>query len=398
MEKLKTLKFETISGEFEQVNQEFMRVKIHVCYAGKNRNHSIIEKDVLDKMAETVYGVPVVGELDKEKMKFKGHGGKLEISDEGWKEVKTTIPYGFVDTKTPFTYETVLEKDGITKNEYLTVCAYLWKGRYPELVEVFENGTVKQSMEIAVDSGTWDENYDYFTIHDAHFQALCLLGVEPCFESSKATIGYSLEDNEALYKEMIEKFKQFSLEGGEEEMTDTVETQETVEVDEVVEEVVANEATEDDKPTDTVEESTSDEDVIEDSVVETVVVEDIDYEAKYNELSVEYGKVVAQLDDMKTEFERLQKFEQDTLLAQRKEQENDLFAKFETLSNEEEFIALKESADKYSLEELENMCYAMIGRKTFSLNKKNKVQQPQKLKFNASQDEIKPIPYGGILA
>lgn len=435
MEKMdkKVLKFETMTSNFEQVNEEFMRVKVHVCYAGKNRNYSIIEKDVLDNMAQTVYGVPVVGELDEEAMRFKGHGGKLEISDEGWKEIKTTIPYGFVDPTTPFTYESVLEPDGMTTNEYLTVACYLWKGRYPELVEVFEKNTVKQSMEIMVESGNWDDNWEYFNITKARFQALCLLGVEPCFESSKAMVGYSLENGETLYQEMLDRFKQFTLEttGGEtmpqtEVVQDTqeIETSEVVEetVEEAVEETVVEEEGAEATTEETVEETVEGtpevveevnaelEEAIEEETVETVVEEEVveetvegeetettpeaDYQARIEELETALAEATNELEVVKAENARLAEFEAQVKADIRKEQEEALFAQFASLEGFEGYAELVENAKQYSLEDLETKLFALLGKKNFSMANRPKKQGSAKLSVGTPTAEAKSY-YGG---
>lgn len=435
MEKMdkKLFKFETMTSNFEQVNEEFMRVKVHVCYAGKNRNYSNIEKDVLDNMAQTVYGVPVVGELDEDNMRFKGHGGKLEISDEGWKEIKTTIPYGFVDPTTPFTYESVLEPDGMTTNEYLTVACYLWKGRYPELVEVFENNTVKQSMEIMVESGNWDDDWEYFNITKARFQALCLLGVEPCFESSKATIGYSLKDSDSLYQEMLDRFKQFTLDttGGEtmsetEVMQDTqeIETSEVVEapVEETVEEAVevveneefnaeepANEAEtveeveeEATEATEATEETVAEEEVVEETTVESeeavaseASAQEVDYQARIEELEGALAEVTRELEAVKAENVRLAEFEATVKAEQRKEQEEALFAQFASLEGFEGYAELATNAKQYSLEDLETKLFALLGKKNFSVTNRHKKQAPAKLSVGTPVATEARTYYGG---
>lgn len=421
MEKMdkKVFRFETVTSNFEQVNEEFMCVKVHVCYAGKNRNYSIIEKHVLDSMAQTVYGVPVVGELDEEAMRFKGHGGKIEISDEGWKEIKTTIPYGFVDPTTPFTYESVLEPDGMTTNEYLTVKCYLWKGRYPELVEVFENGVVKQSMEIAVEGGNWDENWEYFNITKARFTALCLLGVEPCFESSKATIGYSLNDKESLYQEMLDRFKQFELEkaGGEIMPEETVQNvqevqeevqveepvQETETIDAVVEETIetAPQPVEDtvveEEVVEEVVESTpaTPEPEIEEAPVDTEDLQVVEYQTRVAELEEALQEAKRELETLKQENERLADFEASVKAEQRKAEQEALFARFESLEGYEGYSELVEKAHQYSLEDLEVKLFALLGRKNFSMTQKPKKSGSAKLSVGATVRNDNEVYYGG---
>ena len=217
------MSFNSMVSDYTVINPEFARVKVYVCYAGKNRNRSEISREVLDKISQSIYGVPVVAEYNKDTNTFKSHGGKLEITDEGMDWVQTTVPYGFVDPQTPVFYEEVTELDGITKNEYLCCYAYLWYKRYPEVESVLrnqDNSPIGQSMEIEVSDYSWSED-DYCVIKDGHFSALCMLGVEPCFESAKVTSRFSKEDIENEYQEMIKSFKKYTLsnfeEGGEEE-------------------------------------------------------------------------------------------------------------------------------------------------------------------------------------
>ncbi|MGL5151619.1 MAG: hypothetical protein ACRC7N_13730, partial [Clostridium sp.] len=89
---IKNLIFNGTMSNFEMVNPEFAKVKVYVCYAGKNRNRSEISREVLDEMAKTIYGIPVVAEYDEVNNCFKGHGGKLEVSDEGIDFIQTTVP------------------------------------------------------------------------------------------------------------------------------------------------------------------------------------------------------------------------------------------------------------------------------------------------------------------
>ena len=211
----KILNFDSMISNYEIINPEFARVKVYVCYPGRNRNRSSIDEQTLNKMAKTIYGIPMVAEYDEENNCFKGHGGKIEITDEGIDFVQTTVPYGFVDPTTPVFYEEVTELDGITKHNYLCCYAYLWYKRYPEVESVLrnqDNKKIGQSMEIQVDSYEIDED-GYCVIKDGCFEALAMLGVEPCFESASVTSKFSQKDN-SIWEDMINTFKKYCIEGG----------------------------------------------------------------------------------------------------------------------------------------------------------------------------------------
>ena len=214
----KILNFNSMISDYEIVNPEFARVKVYVCYAGRNRNFSSISEEVLEDMSKTIYGIPMVAEYDETNNCFKGHGGKVEISDKGIEFVQTTVPYGFVDPVTPVFYEEVTELDGMTKHNYLCCYAYLWYKRYPEVENVLrnqDNSKIGQSMEIHVNSYEFDEE-DYCIIKDGHFSALCMLGVEPCFESASVTSKFSKEESD-VWEEMINSFKKYAVEEEEED-------------------------------------------------------------------------------------------------------------------------------------------------------------------------------------
>ena len=313
------MSFNSMVSDYTVINPEFARVKVYVCYAGKNRNRSEISREVLDKISQSIYGVPVVAEYNKDTNTFKGHGGKLEITDEGMDWVQTTVPYGFVDPQTPVFYEEVTELDGITKNEYLCCYAYLWYKRYPEVESVLrnqDNSPIGQSMEIEVSDYSWSED-DYCVIKDGHFSALCMLGVEPCFESAKVTSRFSKEDIENEYQEMIKSFKKYTLSNFEEGGEEVPEEEKKIEMEEettepkveepVVEEVKAEETPSEEEKSEDFEEEVveetkeeKEEDFAQEDEAEEVK---IDFEAKYNEVVNELNELKASFVDLQGELE-----------------------------------------------------------------------------------------------
>lgn len=383
---MKTFKFETKVDKFEKLNDRFTLATINVCHKGKNRNMSDFSDNAMKTIEDSILCAPVVCEYLKEDECVGGHGGRVVVENNDVRFEPTTFDIGFVDPRTKPHYKQFVERDGKTVNDYLCVDVVLWTGKNDFLKTELEKG-LEQSFEIEVNTGHYEESDGYFKIDDATVLQLCLLGekTEACFHSKVKV--FSADERKVMYQQMLNEFKQFSFEGGDEEMDETV-VETVVEVEELqAEDVEATEV-----------ESKSDDENVEEVEIETEQVEVVDYEAKFNELQVEYGKTISKLDEMTQEFERLQKFEQDILMEKRTASENELFKKFSELENEKEFINLKENANKYSLEEIENICYALVGRKSFSLNKKENIQSTQKLKIDVNQNKTEPIPYGGILA
>ena len=358
----KILSFNSMVSDYEIVNPEFARVKVYVCYAGRNRNHSSIDEEVLQKMSNTIYGVPMVAEYDEDNNCFKGHGGKLEISDDGIDFVQTTVPYGFVGPKTPVFYEEVVELDGITKHNYLCCYAYLWYKRYPEVEKVLrnqDNKKIGQSMEINVDSYEIDDD-GYCVIKDGYFSALAMLGVEPCFESASITSKFSKE-SDSIWEEMILSFKKYTEnnEGGIEmdELKEFNEEEVVEEVEEEDEDFKKKRCSEDEddefKKKKCAEEE--DEDFKKKKCSEEENVEE-DYQAKYEEVNNELISLKAKYSDLQAEYEDLKDkytaLESEVADLRDFALEENVFSKFEVLKNVEGYEAIYNARYDLSEEDL----------------------------------------------
>lgn len=215
------------NGKKKKYNKEFALVDIVLCYAGRNRNMTDMSKEVIADALPSLYGCPIIGEYiykDEENNdgKFGSHGGKIIIDDKGIRFEQTTKPYGFITQEAVDTAEwvTMTEKDGHTEHEYLILrdCV-VWNGRYEELNDILDKKH-NQSMEIKIESGTYDKD-GYFVIDKMNFSAACILGtdVTPCFES--ASIGsvndYALDSFKQQYTEMLDEYKKFTNESHKEE-------------------------------------------------------------------------------------------------------------------------------------------------------------------------------------
>ena len=416
----KILRFNSMVSDYEIVNPEFARVKVYVCYDGKNRNNSYIEKDVLQKMSNTIYGIPMVAEYDEDNNCFKGHGGKLEISDEGIEFIQTTVPYGFVDPKTPIFYEEVVELDGITRHNYLCCYAYLWYKRYPEVESVLrnqENKKIGQSMEINVTSYDIDED-GCCIIKDGYFSALAMLGVEPCFESACVTSKFSKE-SDSIWEEMILSFKKYSKndKGGsivdkEYENEELNETEEDFkkkrcaeeEDEEYKKKKCAEEEDEDFKKKRCAEDEEdfkkkkcSDEE--EDEFKKKRCAEDEDdefkkkkceneedYQAKYEEVNSELISLKAKYSDLQAEYEDLKTkytaLENEVAELRDFALEENVFSKFEVLKNVEGYEEIYNARFELSEEDLVLRLKALAYDNGIIMNKKNNRREKEIKKYS----------------
>lgn len=407
---LEKASFNVSIQNIEKVNPEFAKVKVFVMYPGKNRNHTYISKETVEKMIYSLKNIPVVGEWIEEDKNFGGHGGRLEIDDKGFRFVDTTKPYGVVPSDTEISWETVREKNGIDTHEYLTCTAYLWYGRYPEIEKILNNGA-NQSMEIMINDGYMDDE-GYYVINDATFSALCILGkdsdpdknVEPCFESSSVT-RYTLnrEEFEQEFTEMVNNLK-FTLQNISSSTDDVnINTKEGgVDMDNVTD--VFTEETET-----TEEVTTTEEEVVETTTEETVEVEEtteeVDYaqliqgyEEKINQLTLEIENLQTSYATLEGEVTDLREFKQNTITKEREIAENELFERFSHQLTLEEVQTIKESSSELSLEEVEMKLFALVGKKLAKFSAKPKEKTSIKINIGNDEEIIDEKSYAYIIS
>ena len=387
------------------VNRLMSKCDIKVLYTGKNRNGSMISKDVATQMAETLRGSPIVGYYSTDREDFRDHGHRLILDGDGAKEEVLTIPYGFVSPDAKVWFQVFEDTDDFgekVEREYLMCEGYIWNGQFKEADKILKEGQ-PQSMEIEGSSldGHWANDNktgrDFFIITDAEFSKLCILGddVEPCFEGASITAAntsFSLvedsEDSEfkATLLKMMEELK-FALEGGHDMDNETVVTPVQVEATVVSEEVtetpeieesalITSEtpAEEDFEKKDEEKEETSDDEKKEEEEEEedkqkpksensldtestpSIEQEYAELKSKFETLSADY----AALTDKCAKFEAFYNTELN-------KQKDALIEKFYMLSEEDKKDIIEHKAD-FSLEEIESKLAVICFRKKVNFN------------------------------
>ena len=203
--------------KFQQnFSANYAKVKIYVMAHGRNRNHSEISKESVEKAIMSLGCVPIVGEWKQYEdgtYGFGSHGGKLEITDQSITYTDTTTPYGFTPPNVEYKWETIVEKNGVDSEEYLVCDGYLFAQKYEDQVNYILNNGVWQSMEIEIEDGFFDDE-NYLVVNDFKFSALCILNkssdvdknVEPCFPSANIQSVGSFNKFEKEFKEMLINF------------------------------------------------------------------------------------------------------------------------------------------------------------------------------------------------
>lgn len=388
------------------VNHSFDEAEVRIACLGDNANGSSFSEESFMKALPSLKNIPIVALYKEDEDNFGGHETSYEIKDGDFKVVYNTHPFGVIHESAKQWYEMV-EENGVAKKYLVSECL-LWK-RQKSYDLVKEKGKFSVSMEIEVLRGNFEKGSSIYHIDDFIFTAIAVLGegVAPCFKSAEI----KLFSNNEEYTEMLQAYRQFGLEtfkGGDNvkeevnivEETIVEEVEESV-IEDVAEDTVVEETKEKEVTVDNTVSEESNEDVQEESQEDIQDAEEpqVNYESMYNELQVEYGKVVAELEETKKEFTRLKEFEKKILEEERKENEDRIFAKFSMLEDNDEFKDVKTKASQFSLDELEDMCYKIVGRLAFA--EKAKAKTPKntstKLNFSAEKQEAKPTYYGGIL-
>lgn len=394
-----------IDETYESSN--WLKTKIRTFAFGRNRNGS----DILDssltnftKARSSIGAVPIVAKYNDETDNLEGHNVSMRKNkDDEYEIYYNTDALGFTSPTASFYLEEVNE--GTDANpDYKTYVViedvYLWKrfDATKKIIEWFKEGIAPRvSMEIDQVEGRFDRD-GYFQIHDFVFTGIAALGtdVEPAFPRAEIQT-YTVNEFREELKTLMSELSTYSMqEGGTEQMpteketevvkdektdvVETVEETEVVEVTEVEESQTTEEAKENDTP-DAPEGSTdapksADEETPADDTEEVVektddaedeqkepeeeVEPEVDFEAKFNELSDAHEQLKADYTSLQSELSELQTYK-------RQREESDLKAKFEGKLSDEEFNQVFTELKDEPLENVEEKLFALIGKKNFSI-------------------------------
>ena len=376
--------------------------EIKVLYLGKNRNQSLISKDVAEEMAKTLRGAPIVGYYKDEVGDFRDHGDLITIDGDSISFACQTKPYGFVSPDAKVWFQDFIETDedgAETQRTYLMTTGYLWTGQFEECKSVITEGR-HQSMELDGETleGQWtklaNEKVEFFIVNDAIFSKLCILGkdVEPCFEGAMVTgqtTQFSKNSNfgATLYT-MMNELKEV-LKGGQSKMdTENLSPEFKKKTDEEPEkETPAKnnvEANDDDKKkkctkSDSQAKLEDDKDTSKDNDKQ----EDSNKENKDDDKNKkkDYALLETQFTALKEQMKALQE-KNEELLAFKKQVEtakkDEMIASFYMLSDADKEDVIK-NKDKYSLDDIESKLSVICVRKKVNFNLDDSTENDNKV-------------------
>lgn len=401
------LKYASVSVNFSDFsptdNPGFVRGVCKVAYAGKNRNYSDISKEAFENAEGSVFGIPVVGNWLGDN--YGGHDILIETKGNDIVFKDKTVPYGFVPQDANPRWVDVEDENGNSKS-YYTVDVVLWQERYPEEVQFIIDNGANQSMEIMVQDGDWDDNWDYFEIKDFYYSALCLLGkdededgvkgdndVEPCFEDADVTIGeFSMSDK---FKKDLFAIRT-AFEGGEKVEDEKTTTTEIEEFEEDIEDVETEEEIIEENPVEIKKEEESEEvgevEIAEDVVdgeEETIEEEVVDYELKFNDLKLEYRELAIKVESLEEENKTLSQYKEEKEQEILDTQKDNIISDYALILDEDEISLINSKKSEFSLVELESELSKAFAKNELDKAKSKKTNTKEEIVFDVKNRESK---------
>ena len=401
----KLLSIETIATFTDiepSINPSFHKAKARIMAIESIANRCNFSKESVVNGLPTLKNVPIVTYFNE-----NGNLGDHEMSrDKDGKPIFKTYGIGVVPESAEQWIEEV-EENGETK-QYLCSDVLLWKRQKREYEFIQKHKELSVSMEVQITNSCFDEN-KVLNVDAFYFTAVTVLGVgvNPAFDNASLT--FSKQDDQI--QEMMFDLKNFDGVGNmpqeENVVTEPVEEKAGEHVEEKVEvqeehEQKAEEQKEEVK--ETVKEEPNYKELLEKA--------EADYGRTIADLNKENDALKVQMESVRTELEgkvasleeqlkALTDFKAQVEQEQRTKAIESVKERFNELAEEEEFKSLITDLEsgKYTPEQAEDKCYAIIGRQA-KAKRQTKVAPAPKVTINANhkeQPKAKDSKYGGLL-
>lgn len=379
--------FVTFSDIEPNLNPSFHQAKTRIMAIESVANRCNFSVEAVEKGLPTLKNVPIVTQYNNETGNFKGH----EFDKDG-----SAMTYGIgVIPESAEQWIEEVEENGETKH-YLCSDVLLWKRQKKEFEFIQNHKDLSVSMEVMITDATFDD--DVYNINSFYFTAVTVLGigVTPAFNSANITFSqmsnveqmmFELNNFESEENTMPKASKQFEDEQSvEPQETEPQQTQAEVE-----------------QPKEQPKEP------------------EIDYKKLLEEEQVESGRTIRalteerdvltqQLSDLKKsqskemeeimkELEDLRSYKSNIEKEQRKVAIEGVLDNFKDLQEVDEFKELMKGIDELTPQQLEDKCYAIVGKQA----RAKRAKQPQvapKVNITSSTKEkpsAKDDRYGGLL-
>ena len=381
--------FVTFSDIEPNLNPSFHQAKTRIMAIESVANRCNFSVESVEKGLPTLKNVPIVTQYNTETGNFKGH----EFDVDG-----SAMTYGIgVIPESAEQWIEEVEENGVTKH-YLCSDVLLWKRQKKEFEFIKNHKGLNVSMEVMITDANFDDN-EILNIDSFYFTAVTVLGVgvTPAFDSANITFA----KNEEQIKEMMFELNNFE----KEENTMPKASKEFEEQQSAEQQPQEAEPVEPQEP----------------KQQEEPKEPEVDYKKLLEEEQVESGRTIRELTqerdvltqqleqlkqdsakelkDVMAELEELREYKVTIEKQKRQVAIDNVLENFKDLQETDDFKELIKNVDKLTPEQLEDKCYAIVGKQARAKRQKQPQVAP-KVNISASAKEkpsAKDDRYGGLL-
>ena len=392
MEKtLNITSFATFTDIEPSLNPSFHKAKTRIMAIESVANRCNFSTNSVVESLPTLKNVPIVAQYNDETGNFKGH----EFDVRG-----SALTYGIgVIPESAEQWIEEVEENGETK-KYLCSDVLLWKRQKKEFEFIKSHKGLNVSMEVMITDANFDDN-EILNIDSFYFTAVTVLGVgvTPAFDSANITFA----KNEEQIKEMMFELNNFERE----ENTMPKASKEFEEQQPAEQQPQEAEPVEPQEPEQKQQEEPKEPEVDYKKLLEE---EQVESGRTIRELTQERDVLTQQLEQLKqdsakelkdvmAELEELREYKITIEKQKRQVAIDNVLENFKDLQETDDFKELLKGVDNLTPEQLEDKCYAIVGKQA----RAKRQRQPQvapKVNISASTKEkpsAKDDRYCGLL-
>jgi hypothetical protein len=380
--------FATFTDIEPSLNPSFHKAKTRIMAIESVANRCNFSTDSVVQSLPTLKNVPIVAQYSDETGNFKGH----EFDVRG-----SALTYGIgVIPESAEQWIEEVEENGEVK-KYLCSDVLLWKRQKKEFEFIKDHKGLSVSMEVMITDANFDDN-EILNIDSFYFTAVTVLGigVTPAFDSANITFA----KNEEQIKEMMFELNNFEREentmpqaGKEfEEQQSAEQPQET----EPVQPQELEQQEESKEPEVDYKKLLEEEQVESGRTIRELTQERDVLTQQLQQLKTDSAK---ELKDVMAELEELREYKHNIEKQKRQVAIDNVLENFKDLQETDDFKELIKRVDDLTPEQLEDKCYAIVGKQARAKRQKQPQVAP-KVNISASTKEkpsAKDDRYGGLL-
>lgn len=385
--------FVTFSNIEPNLNPSFHQAKTRIMAIESIANRCNFSTESVMKGLPTLKNVPIVTQYNNETGNFKGH----EFDNDG-----SAMTYGIgVIPESAEQWIEEVEENGETKH-YLCSDVLLWKRQKKEFEFIQNHKNLSVSMEVMITDATFEN--DIYNIDSFYFTAVTVLGigVTPAFDSANITFTqqnsdvaqmmFELNNFESEENTMPKAGKQFE----DEQQPQQTEPQPNQEPEGKQQEPEQQEPEKQKEPEIDYKKLLEEEQVESGRTIRALTEERDVLTQQIADLKKSQSK---EMEEIMKELEDLRSYKSNIEKEQRKIAIDGVLDNFKDLHETDEFKELIKGIDDLTPQQLEDKCYAIVGKQARAKRAKQPVVAP-KVNIASSTKEktsAKDDRYGGLL-